>query len=477
MKTSAISSPANISTGSPSTTKPSDAATDTSFGQMLSREMAARPEAAETAKAPAAPASKNTQAARPANSKPDDAKSAKDSQTNNADGSGASAAADSQTEGKSPVDGSQIKSSNDSASADEDATLSPASAELLALVASLTQPAADAKPGKDSTVPVADEGIDGEGAAQVKLDAGNADNVGLLAASPELTQHSATQAAASNPAAVLASLEQSSASDSTVADTVLPNAAQTGLDRAMVAGQEIAPRTVAMQRANSRTDQAAATPAAQETGKFDARLAQAENNRPVPELAAQKAASEMAAPRALQDAQQPVTSAFNIGAASPTQLQGAQPQSAQAAAASTLAPQVGSPGWDQALGQRVVWMVRGEQQSASLTLNPPDLGPLQVELKVANSQATANFTAAQPEVRQALEAAMPRLREMLNEAGIQLGQASVSAGTPNNQQGTFEQSQQASRPSGARNDDADAPAQISRSQPISAGQGLVDTFA
>ena len=122
-------------------------------------------------------------------------------------------------------------------------------------------------------------------------------------------------------------------------------------------------------------------------------------------------------------------------------------------------------------------MVNGEQQSASLTLNPPDLGPLQVELKVANSQATANFTAAQPEVRQALEAAMPKLREMLGEAGIQLGQASVSAGTPDNQQGGFEQPQQTSRNAGVMDNGTDTPAQIVRSQSISAGQSLVDTFA
>ncbi|MGV3654096.1 MAG: flagellar hook-length control protein FliK [Noviherbaspirillum sp.] len=93
-----------------------------------------------------------------------------------------------------------------------------------------------------------------------------------------------------------------------------------------------------------------------------------------------------------------------------------------------LAPQVGAPGWDQALGQRVAWMAGNGQHSASLILNPPELGPLQVVLNVADSQATATFFSAQPEVRQALEAAMPRLRDMLDAAGIELGQASVSDG-------------------------------------------------
>ena len=454
MNTPAISSPVNISTGSPSATKPSDAGTDTSFGQVLSREMAARPESMETTKATAGAPSKNTQAARPANNKSDAAKSTEDSPTNSADARGTSAVAD----------GKNMTESANSASQDDDAPLSTASEDLLALVASLTQPAvADAKSGEDGTVPVLDGGSEGEGTAQAGL---NASNAGLAATD---------RTALLTPAAILAN-QQSAATDS-AADIVLANAHQPEVGGAATAATETTLRT-AMQRANNRTEQAAAASlAAQEQGNFDAKLAQAESGRPAPEIAAQKIASEIAVPKALQDSQQPVASTFNVGVASSAPLQSTQSPSTPATATHTLAPQVGSPGWDQALGQRVVWMVNGEQQSASLTLNPPDLGPLQVELKVANSQATANFTAAQPEVRQALEAAIPKLREMLGEAGIQLGQASVSAGTPNNQQGGFEQPQQTSRNAGAMDNGADTPAQIVRSQPISAGQGLVDTFA
>lgn len=153
-------------------------------------------------------------------------------------------------------------------------------------------------------------------------------------------------------------------------------------------------------------------------------------------------------------------------------LQTAGPQSEK------LAPPVGSPAWDQALGQKVVWMVAGEQQSASLTLNPPDLGPLQVVLNVSNSQANATFISAQPEVRQALEAAMPKLREMLGEAGIQLGQSSVNAGTPN-QQGNFaDQHSPSGRHDGrsAGGGDTASPA-ATRVVPAAVRQGLVDTFA
>lgn len=144
-------------------------------------------------------------------------------------------------------------------------------------------------------------------------------------------------------------------------------------------------------------------------------------------------------------------------------------------AADRIAPRVASPAWNQAIGQKVVWMVGNEQQSAALTLNPPDLGPLQVVIKVSENTATANFVSAHPEVRQALEAAMPRLREMLGEAGVQLGQTHVGAGT-SGEYGAGKQ-QQFAQPAPNAGEavfsmlpDAMQPAQAIR-------RGLVDTFA
>ncbi len=98
-----------------------------------------------------------------------------------------------------------------------------------------------------------------------------------------------------------------------------------------------------------------------------------------------------------------------------------------------LDTQVGQSGWNQALGQHMVMMAGNSQQTATLTLNPPDLGPLQVVLQVHNSQAEATFITAQPEVKQALEDAFPKLREMMGQAGIELGQATVNTGSPQQQ--------------------------------------------
>jgi flagellar hook-length control protein FliK len=149
-------------------------------------------------------------------------------------------------------------------------------------------------------------------------------------------------------------------------------------------------------------------------------------------------------------------------------------------AANRLAPSVGSTAWGQALGEKIVWMAAGAQQTASLTLNPPNLGPLQVVLHVSNDQATASFFSAQPEVRQALETAFPRLREMMNDAGIQLGEATVSADTPRQNDTPERQAQRGAPfipPFIGGNDAASSGLQTAQGAIRQSGRGLIDTFA
>lgn len=144
-----------------------------------------------------------------------------------------------------------------------------------------------------------------------------------------------------------------------------------------------------------------------------------------------------------------------------------------------LEPRLGAAGWDNALGQRVLWMVSQQQQVAELTLNPPDLGPLQVVLTINNDQASATFISQNADVRQALEAALPRLKEMMADSGLSLGNTAVSADT-SQQQGGFERGRPA-----FRHDSGGGMLTASNAQAADIGisriQGgssrLVDTFA
>ncbi len=151
-------------------------------------------------------------------------------------------------------------------------------------------------------------------------------------------------------------------------------------------------------------------------------------------------------------------------------------------AAIHLTPHLGTPAWDQAVGQKVVWMVAGGQQTAELTLNPADLGPLQVVISVNNDQANASFFSAQPEVREALESAMPKLRQMMSDAGIQL--SGFSVGTQSSNQGNQAQQFSGDRPaSQSHNNTRDvgndpvSSTSIIKTSKITTKDGLVDTFA
>lgn len=93
----------------------------------------------------------------------------------------------------------------------------------------------------------------------------------------------------------------------------------------------------------------------------------------------------------------------------------------------TVQTPVRDANWANDLGQKVVWLANNDKQSAQITLNPPQMGPIEVSVKIDNGSATASFVSASQETRDALETAMPRLREMFASAGIELGQTNVGA--------------------------------------------------
>ncbi|MGV7243820.1 flagellar hook-length control protein FliK, partial [Caballeronia sp. M23-90] len=159
-------------------------------------------------------------------------------------------------------------------------------------------------------------------------------------------------------------------------------------------------------------------------------------------------------------------------------LQGA----ATAADSAAIAPHVGSSGWDDAFSQKVVFLSNAHQQSAELTLNPKDLGPLQVVLQVAGNHAHALFVSDHAQVRAAVEAALPTLREAMQASGIGLGSTSVSDGFAGKQASSGQQDG-GGRPSwtgsgssgGGIGAVSDASSTVSL--PLRRQVGLVDTFA
>jgi flagellar hook-length control protein FliK len=117
---------------------------------------------------------------------------------------------------------------------------------------------------------------------------------------------------------------------------------------------------------------------------------------------------------------------FSMAHAAPA----AAPPPAPPAAQIQLETTLGSAGWGTELGQKVAFMIGEKQHVAELHVNPPDLGPLDIKLTITDNQTTAVFTSPHSAVRDAVESALPRLREVLAESGIMLGNASVTSDTP-----------------------------------------------
>jgi len=87
---------------------------------------------------------------------------------------------------------------------------------------------------------------------------------------------------------------------------------------------------------------------------------------------------------------------------------------------------VGEPRWGEAIAGRVVLIAGQRLSSAEIRLNPAELGPVTVDLKIEDNIAQVTFNAQQQLTRDALEQALPRLREMLAEQGLSLGRADVT---------------------------------------------------
>ena len=77
------------------------------------------------------------------------------------------------------------------------------------------------------------------------------------------------------------------------------------------------------------------------------------------------------------------------------------------------------------LGARVQVMLRDGVRKAHIQLQPAELGRLQVTISMEGDQARVAFLADAGATRDAIEQSLPRLREMLEQNGLQLAQSDV----------------------------------------------------
>ena len=87
---------------------------------------------------------------------------------------------------------------------------------------------------------------------------------------------------------------------------------------------------------------------------------------------------------------------------------------------------VGHAEWGDKLVGKLSWLTARNMSVAEIHLTPPDMGPMEVKVRVQNEHATITVHSANPVVRDQLELHSHRLRDMLGEQGLSLAGFDVS---------------------------------------------------
>jgi flagellar hook-length control protein FliK len=135
------------------------------------------------------------------------------------------------------------------------------------------------------------------------------------------------------------------------------------------------------------------------------------------------AESGAAAGQAARLATTPDASILSAATVAQTVQQGSP---ASVAAQQHLPEMVGSEEWAEAVAQRLTQLADSSHARASIRLNPPQLGPMQVEVHVDGDRAVVQLAVHHDATRDALEQAMPKLRAQLEDNGFTRIDVSVS---------------------------------------------------
>lgn len=91
------------------------------------------------------------------------------------------------------------------------------------------------------------------------------------------------------------------------------------------------------------------------------------------------------------------------------------------------------------LAQQAQVIVSQNLQEAEIKLNPSEFGAMRIQVRIEQGEVQVQFVASHPQARDLLDQALPRLREMLQQQGMNLHQGQQQSG----QQQAGQQGQQA----------------------------------
>ncbi len=91
---------------------------------------------------------------------------------------------------------------------------------------------------------------------------------------------------------------------------------------------------------------------------------------------------------------------------------------------------VHTPRFAEGMSQQVVVLAQHGIQQAQMSLSPPEFGPVDVRITFANDEASVQLAAPTAVAREAIQDALPRLKEMMEQSGVRLNDSGVFAQLP-----------------------------------------------
>ncbi len=142
-------------------------------------------------------------------------------------------------------------------------------------------------------------------------------------------------------------------------------------------------------------------------------------------------------------------------------------------AAVHVGPRFNHQDWGMAVAARVNWQVGERIQIAEFSINPPELGPVEVRISVDQDRTSVQFNVQNGLVKEALEDALPRLRELMAQSGMTLADSNVSQQSED-QQGNASQTDDRAAGNPAQDEVNSDEGMLSTH--VSVRQGLVDDY-
>jgi len=141
---------------------------------------------------------------------------------------------------------------------------------------------------------------------------------------------------------------------------------------------------------------------------------------------------------------------------------------------------VGDAGFGQDVSRQLVYLAKTGTQSAELSLQPANLGPVSVSIQMNGLDASIAISASHAATRAALQEALPHLHELFQGSGLQLTGAHVGDGSQRHADQGAAQRNPATATNGLGSSGANDAAPVTLGVGVAqaaVGNRLIDTFA